>query len=30
MIAEYIEGIPLDELLRKRIIPVPEAMNYIE
>ena len=30
IISEFIEGKPLDEILRKRIIEVPEAMNYIE
>ena len=30
IISEFIEGSPLDEVLRERIIEVPEAMNLIE
>ena len=30
IISEFIKGSPLDEILCKRIIKVPEAMNYIE
>ena len=30
IITEFIDGTPLDEILRRRIIEVPEAMNYIE
>ena len=30
IVSEFIDGSPLDEILRKRIIEVPEAMNYIE
>ena len=30
IISEFIEGIPLDEMLRQEVIEVPRAMDYIE